>query len=104
MGLASRAGDFPVNRAELISDRSFLRQEMSGPTLINPHRRHRPTSRLALISGLALLTAIQSYPHRASAQAGIAFVQVNSVTPNGFATTVTVPFTKAQSAGNVNVV
>jgi chitodextrinase len=34
----------------------------------------------------------------------ITFVQVNSATPQSASTTVTVPFTKAQTAGNLNVV
>ena len=69
--------------------------------LTNP-RRVRATSRRSLVCGLMIFIAIQLHPQRASA--AIAFVQVNSATPPNSSTTVTVPFTAAQTAGNFNIV
>ena len=70
----------------------------------NPFRKFRSSSCLAFICGLAIFTAVQFYPQRASAQTAIAFVQTNSVTPAPSATSMSVPFTAAQSAGNLNIV
>ena len=41
---------------------------------------------------------------RADAQTGIAFVQVNSTVPQSAAAAVVLPFTGAQTVGNLNVV
>src|SRR5207249_8251118 len=70
--------------------------------MLTTPRRVRAASRRSLFCGLMIFIAIQLHPQRASA--AIAFVQVNSATPASSATTVTVPFTAAQTAGNFNIV
>ena len=57
-----------------------------------------------LLSALALVTFVQLKLHPVDAQGAIAFVQVNSATPQTNSTTVAVPYTAAQTAGNLNVV
>src|SRR5882724_585821 len=59
----------------------------------------KPVRTALVICGLLLSVAI--LPAAASA---ITFVQVNSAVPQSATNTVTVPFTKAQTAGNLNVV
>src|SRR5215831_16432891 len=53
---------------------------------------------------LATVSVIQSTTIRMSAQAAVSFVQINSATPQSSPTTVTVRYTGAQTAGNLNVV
>jgi chitodextrinase len=53
---------------------------------------------------LVIVSAIVLTPRRTPAQASISFVQVNSATPQSTLTTVAVPYTGAQTAGDLNVV
>ena len=57
---------------------------------------------LVLLAGAALLS--RALPVAFAANGTITFVQVNSATPHGAPTAVTVPYTAAQTAGNLNVV
>src|SRR5215467_12294149 len=59
---------------------------------------------LPFLAVLGLFAFVDLKLHPASAQAAVAFVQVNSATPQTPQTTVTVPYTAAQTAGNLNVV
>jgi chitodextrinase len=52
----------------------------------------------------ACVIAIAAFSRDARAQTGIAFVQVNSATPQSASTTVSVTYTSSQAAGNLNVV
>src|SRR4249920_70073 len=61
-------------------------------------------TRRTAIGALALFATTQFGTERTSAQASIAFVQVNSAVPQTPSTTVAVPYTAAQTAGNLNVV
>src|SRR5262245_49394758 len=62
------------------------------------------STRAPLLSALALVAVFQLKLQPVAAQAAIAFVQVNSATPQTNSTTVAIPFTAAQTAGNLNVV
>ena len=64
-------------------------------------RRVRAVSRVLFV-GLASFIGIQF--HAQPASAAVAFVQVNSATPTSPVTTLAVPFTAAQTAGNLNIV
>src|SRR5262245_60149349 len=66
-------------------------------------RVSRPSVCAAFVGAFVLLAAILGV-QRVSAQATIAFVQVNSATPQSAQSTVTVRYTAAQTAGNLNVV
>jgi hypothetical protein len=70
--------------------------------------RHRLFSRLRallpFLGALGLFAVVELKLHPASAQAAISFVQVNSATPQAPQVTVSVPYTAAQTAGNLNVV
>src|SRR5262245_61830700 len=58
----------------------------------------------AFLTVLGLCVGAQLILRPVSAQSTIAFVQVNSATPQTNSTTVALPFTAAQTAGNLNVV
>ena len=60
-----------------------------------------PRHRLAALVNVLLVTAVAN---RAAAQSSIAFVQVNSAVPQSAQSSVSVPFTGVQTAGNLNVV
>ena len=66
-------------------------------------RRYRSFRRSALVTVLAALVWFAG-ARRADAQPPIAFVQSNAAVPQSPQSTVTVPFTAAQTAGNLNVV
>jgi len=69
------------------------------------HRKFRRLSVLAAFLGvLSGVAGTQMKLRPVSAQATIAFVQVNSATPQVNSTTVVVPYTSAQTAGDLNVV
>ena len=72
--------------------------------LASDRRFSRPSPLVAFLGVLVLFAAVQSSFRPVSAQATIAFVQVNSATPQSPSTTVAVPYTGAQTAGNLNVV
>jgi phosphodiesterase/alkaline phosphatase D-like protein len=57
----------------------------------------------AVLTLAAIASAIDLTPRRTTAQAAISFVQVNSATPQSSAS-VTVPYTSAQTGGDLNVV
>src|SRR5580765_5562581 len=58
----------------------------------------------AILTFAVIASAIDLARQRTSAQAAISFVQVNSATPQSSAATVTVRYTSAQTAGDLNVV
>src|SRR5262245_29490182 len=73
--------------------------------MLASHRRSpRLSAFIGFLGALSLCAAAQLTLRPVSAQAAIAFVQLNYATPQTDSTTVAVPFTAAQSAGNLNVV
>jgi chitodextrinase len=58
----------------------------------------------AVLTLAVIASAIEVTPRQASAQTAIAFVQVNSATPQSPSTTAAVRYASAQTAGNLNVV
>jgi chitodextrinase len=73
---------------------------------MNPRFRQQLSASAAkVVLTLAVIaSAIEVTPRQASAQTAIAFVQVNSATPQSPSTTVTVRYASAQTAGDLNVV
>src|SRR6185369_9120572 len=72
-----------------------------------PASHRRSVQRRACVASFvlfALFGSTQFGVRHAAAQASIAFVQVNSATPQTAQTSVSIPYTKAQTAANLNVV
>ena len=72
--------------------------------LASSRRFSRLSTPTALLGVLAFFAAIQFNLKPVSAQASIAFVQVNSATPQTPSLSVAVAYASAQTAGNLNVV
>jgi phosphodiesterase/alkaline phosphatase D-like protein len=72
--------------------------------LASRRRFSRPGALSAFLGVLGLFAALQTNLRPVSAQVNIAFVQVNSATPQSPSVTVSVPYVSAQTTGNLNVV